>query len=649
MKRVFRADTETFPLRAGLSCPRLVCLQYAYDDDEPRIVLRDDGAEEVLLEALSDPQVALEFHNGSFDQVVTAAAFPGLLPLWFHALGSGRGRDTLLRAQLAENARGTLQDNHPKGHWSLGGLAERLCGIHLDKGEESWRLRYALLDGVPVADWPEDARRYALEDITSLRAVSKRLNQDHVSPDEWFQVAAGFVLNLAATWGLRTDPKKIDWSEMCLMSEAQECRAVLEGAKFLNEEGSVNKKSVQEAIEKACAKAKITVPKTNPSSKFPEGQTKTDADTCESLKAHDSTLTALSRHTTAVKMRSTYLTPLKPGAITAVTSRPNTLVASGRTSWGGSKLTRTNPWWPALPEGAHYEKIVDVVGGNWQNQPQLYGIRECVVPRPGYYFASVDYSSLELRTLGQACLWICGNSTFARGYQQDPDWDPHSYFGGTLVGINYAEAIQRKKTDKTFKNGPRKIAKSLNFSLGGGVGAKRFAEMSVPLYEAGELPEPITVQKAYQYKEQWLDAFPEMRDYFQYVSWLQETGKPLRQFVSSRMRGRIGYTDGCNSFFQGLGADAAKRALVAVSQACYTESKSPLFGSRVLAFIHDEIFAEVPIPTAHEAAMEIVRLMNREFSVVCPDVPPAAEPALMTHWTKAAEPKFQNGRLIPWA
>lgn len=649
--KIFRADTETRPIRPGLLAPRLICLQHATDIDgkapvngEVRIEI-GDARRDAVMEALEDPDTLIEFFNSAFDSVVLCAAYPELVPRWFRALGNARGRDPLLREQLIAIRNGTLQDNHPKGWWSLGGIAKRRLGREIAKGDETWRLRYALLEGVPVAQWPRDAYQYAYDDVTNLRDVSRHQLKEFAPEDEWLQVAAAFCLQLAASWGVRVDGAAWDEAHTRLLHDKSESAKVLDEAGFFRD-GSVNKAAVQAAVERACAKAGLKVPKTDPTDRFKDGQTKTDVDTCEMLAEHDPALTALSEHNTAGKMLSTYLEPMRFGIQYAMTSRPNALVGTGRTSWGGAKVKEYNPWWP---EGTVSKKVTQS-GTNMQNWPQSHGMRECIVPRPGYYFASVDYNSLELRTLGQACLWLVGHSTLARGYQEDPMWDPHTYFGGVLVGIDYQAALARKATDKTFKNGPRKVAKAANFSLPGGVGAKRLALMFEALYKAGELPKRYSIDECQGIKQDWLSAYPEMPAYFEYGAFLAETGTPLTQFVSNRVRGRVNFSAAANSFFQGLAADLAKRALFYVSQACYCEPNSPLFGSRVVAFIHDELLLEVPIPVASEASFETSRLMVLAANEVCPDVPFAAEPALMAlRWSKAAEFKLDDaGRLIPF-
>jgi DNA polymerase-1 len=302
-------------------------------------------------------------------------------------------------------------------------------------------------------------------------------------------------------------------------------------------------------------------------------------------------------------------------------------------------MTQYNPWWP---EG-EYAKIEERAGTNMQNFPRMEGIRDCIRPRDGFWWCSVDYDSLELRSFAQILLWIVGRSVMAERYQADPNYDPHTELAGRLMGLSYADAMKLKKAgDKSLKE-KRQLAKAANFGYPGGLGAKRFIDYARAGYGV-----EITVAQAYELKEQWMNAFPEVAGYFEYISWLTETGTPFKQFVSNRIRGRVGFTDGCNSGFQGLAADGAKRALIAVTQACYVEPTSPLYASRVVAFIHDEICTEVPIQYAHEAAMEQVRLMEKEMQVVIKDVPIKASPALSTRWLKAAEAKFDKDRLTAW-
>ena len=111
----------------------------------------------------------------------------------------------------------------------------------------------------------------------------------------------------------------------------------------------------------------------------------------------------------------------------------------------------------------------------------------------------------------------------------------------------------------------------------------------------------------------------------------------------------MNFTAGCNSFFQSLAADGGKSALRNVVREAYLDEASPLFGTRPIMFVHDEIFSEVPCEKLHEAAKRKAQIMVESMRVWVPDVHINAEPAAMTHWYKEAEAVYdESGRLIPW-
>ena len=140
-----------------------------------------------------------------------------------------------------------------------------------------------------------------------------------------------------------------------------------------------------------------------------------------------------------------------------------------------------------------------------------------------------------------------------------------------------------------------------------------------------------------------------MKKYFDHVSREVETNGEIEQLVTGRIRGGVNFTSAANTLFQGLGADGAKRALAKVSRACYVDKASPLYGSRPIFLMHDEIFAELREDRAHEAALEMSRLMIEGMKEFTPDIRIAAEPALMRVWAKNAIPVYDaNGRLVPW-
>lgn len=192
----------------------------------------------------------------------------------------------------------------------------------------------------------------------------------------------------------------------------------------------------------------------------------------------------------------------------------------------------------------------------------------------------------------------------------------------------------------------RQLAKVCNFGFPGGLGARGFIT-----YAAG-FGRAVTEDQARALKERWLHQWPEAREYFNRIGAMFPEGvekATIRQFGSGRIRGGCFYTEACNTLFQGLGADVAKAAGWGLLKACLTDQASPLYGGRLVNFIHDEYLVEVSDDDqAHDAAVELGRVMGEAGSVYLPDVPVRAEPLLARRWSKDAEPVFQDGRLVPW-
>ena len=152
----------------------------------------------------------------------------------------------------------------------------------------------------------------------------------------------------------------------------------------------------------------------------------------------------------------------------------------------------------------------------------------------------------------------------------------------------------------------------------------------------------------------------------------------MLQHVSAIVRGAVGYSDACNGWFQSLLGVAAKLALRRAQRECcdstyrvpsdacaggvvskYAGQRSPLYGSRCIALLHDELLAELLEHSAHHGAMRLDELMVRALQEICPDMAPAvkAPAALMRIWYKGAEPRWLVGGdkpandedvLVPW-
>lgn len=264
------------------------------------------------------------------------------------------------------------------------------------------------------------------------------------------------------------------------------------------------------------------------------------------------------------------------------------------------------------------------------------------VPDTARLFVSVDYDTLELRALAQVCLTLFGQSRMADALIAGRDL--HLEVAAVILGRDYAdvEAAYAAK-DKDVENA-RDCAKVANFGFPGGLGADALVSFARKSYGVR-----LSKAQALELKAQWLAAWPEMRQYFAHVS--QQVGlgdATLYSFADGLVRGGVGYCDGCNHYFQNLAAKGAKLALFDVAWECYVDRGTALYGTRPVAFIHDEILAEVDEQGPTDACERLAQVMCAAMARVIKGVPITASPALMARWFKKAKAVWKGDELVCW-
>lgn len=598
--RYLAFDCETALISPETITPALACVSY-FDGENSGILHWTESLEWLERSLrLATKDCPLVGHNIVFDLAVVSNEFPQLLPLVFDALDRDAIRDTLIREKLINIAKGDAK----MFKYSLKDLVFKYFDHELDKDE--WRLGYGELRHVPLSEWPAGAKEYPIKDaIVTGKLFEAQFDNPYgvdVFQDEPNQNRANFALYLAAAHGIKTDPVAVNELETRTRTEYEALQKELIASGLVRANGSRNSKEVAD---------RMTATMGDAVEHTPTGRVKTNQMACEASGNEE--LLRLARYRQLQTLLNKDVVALKQGTQHAIHTRFDVLLNTGRTS--SSKPNLQNP----------------------RREP---GVRECFVPRKGFVFASADYDSAELHTLAQVCYSLFDFSVLRD--KLNAHMDLHLEFASQMLGITYEEAVARKK-EPEIKD-MRQRAKVANFGFPGGMGAKKLA-----LYAQGYGLE-LTEQECYRLRDQWLKTWPEMKPYFKWINSLFGGAEKanIAHLYSNRFRGGVFYTEACNSFFQGLAADGAKAAMYEVAKACYTQPESPLFGSRPVLFIHDQIIAEVPVDKAHEAATELARIMVEVFNKWTPDVPIKAEPLLMTRWTKGADTKYdENGRLVP--
>lgn len=667
-------DTETHLIKPGLLAPRIVCFSWAEPGADPLLELRDAGLDR-LRSALKYAD-HLTSHNAPFDLACASADAPDLLPLIFRAYRDGRIHCTISRQKVIDVALGMRKFRRrkradgtlyvTKAGYTLAELVELYTGRHLEK-EDTWRLRYALLDGVPIAEWPEDARRYAINDAVEHLVVWQAQRdemRDHWGgdlPNLTETAQAAWALHLMSCWGVRAEAAAVErFVGVCeeqieimrghLVCDACEGKRVgcskcggKGGADptqpaILKPDGTRTMAEIRRRIVESLERLQIDVPRTDPTDRFPEGQVQTDKETLE--KTDDPQLHALAEAMTFEKHLGQWGPVVKAGVDRPVCARYNELVETGRTSCSA---------------GANGD------GTNFQNPPRKGDVRPCFVPRPGWVYVSTDADTIELRSHAQNCLELVGWSKMADALvEQHRSGGPdlHLRLAANIINMDPYEAKARYLEGDPDVKEARQFAKVPNFGFPGGLGAR-----SMVAYAAGQMSKAQharwfgtsteeQLRSAQRIREIWFQTYPENRDYFRACAEMvdESTGEgTIRQLMSNRVRGGARFTSICNGFFQGRVADAMKEALFNLADECYSSAVgSVLYGSRPGMFLHDEPIVEHPDDATLTARAE--RQRQIVVDALCrwmPSIPCTSTAVAMRRWQKGAEPVYRDGRLVP--
>lgn len=604
----FALDLETWLIAPGNLAPHPVSVAWASISKPKEVRVfkwNDPTLERRLTELLAYGIVG---HNVAFDLAVIAQWYPSLRPLVWRAYDEMRVRDTKLACQLRDVA-----DGLPLGKYDLASCCERWLGVTVTgkHGPDVWRLRYRELTDRPLDMWPAAAIAYAKDDVTHTAELwSKVFHLPHYMNFDStvrFHTQAAWALHLSSAWGLRTDPEAVEALGVRLEQQVQACTDALAAHGVLRRDGTRDQTLVAKLVEDDYKQRGKVAPKT------PTGRVKTDTDALGPC-THPA-LVALRESSKSRTLSGTFLPVLKSGTKLPINPTYTVVRESGRTSC-------SNP--------------------NIQNLPRDGGVREAFVARKGYVYACADFHVAELVCLAQVCLRLFGRSNMADALRAGMDL--HLTTASKILGKEYEKTVALYKAGDKKAKEARQLAKAVNFGSPAGMAAPKLTEYleGYGIY--------LSEGEVKSLRDGWLALYPEMGEYFRHLKGLARAGEfkivhPLTGFV----RGGCEYTSGANHYFQHLCAQVAKQALWDVSLECYTVPESALYGSRIVAFVHDEIILESPEQKAPEAADRLAAVMQAAAAKWLPDLPLHAEAHLMRRWYKAAGPvRDEHGRLVPW-
>jgi len=618
-------DTETLLIRPGLLAPELVCLSWA---DGTGSGLEHRTTARSKIEATIRKEHST-YANAPFDLGVFGNAHPDLIPDIFQALADDRIHDVQMREKLIDISHGTFRfsedpetgEAKPKGY-SLAQLVFRHFGRLMEK--EKYRLRYHDLYYVPLVNWPEGPKKYATTD--AIETLEVHLVQDEKRCENaCAQVRGHWALHLIEAWGFATDQAAVDTLERRVRDEIEQIVSYLQEAKLVRSDRSRDIKAAKQRMWDL------------------GGRDLTE--TGEELRIADE-----------LKDHKKYLS-LNQEACNSVPDEPCLTVASSTAPISVMAAYALYSRLQSLLTGSvkHFRKPVmhckfdplkktgrtGCSAINLQNVRTYPGVRECLRARPGYVLAVADYEMCELRTHAQFCKDTLGFSDL--GDALNSGIDVHSKVTSNILHMPYEQYCLERKTDDVL-NEFRTLGKAVNFGFPGGCGALRFVDL------AKGYGLTITVEEAEKHKALWKNTWTEMPAFFRLIS-SQTTGDGF-YYVYNERAGRLHYrclyTAACNLTFQGPAADGIKDAMFLISREQFCDKNSPLYGTRMVNEVHDELIVEAPESIGHECAVRLSELMEQGMLRYTPDYPVPAEPLLMYNWNKQAKQIFENGRLVPW-
>ena len=269
---------------------------------------------------------------------------------------------------------------------------------------------------------------------------------------------------------------------------------------------------------------------------------KTDEVTLKSIKGNYPIIAKILEYRSLAKILSTYIKPLK---VLGQKGRIHT--SFGQTGTVTGRLTSQNP--------------------NLQNIPVGSGIRKIFVAKKGYSLLSLDYSQIELRFFAH----FSEDEIMTKAFQNGEDI--HSVVSEKL-GVE------------------RGVAKTVNFGLLYGMGAKKLSEtLEISLVDSKEILDNYfkTFSNIHKFQtkihqkvfvDKFLETILGRRRYFHYEN---QSSNRYQQVEASVERASF------NTLFQGSSADLIKLAMLSI----HNQIDSKESDVQMLLQIHDELIFEI--------------------------------------------------------
>jgi hypothetical protein len=684
-------DTETCLIREGLSTPPLVCISTFC------------GREAELFATSDCPRVARRLlrgvtwgHNLAYDHTVLFAWTDCTDDLMLN-LEEGRSYCTWVMERVIE-----ISTGEPRKNLSMDVLGKKYK-LDTPPKEDGTRLSYGPLWGKPLSAYTPEQIYYAKQDAIvtwQLRTRQLRYLEREVFrlEDVANLTRRQFLFQLVRNYGLRTDASKIDTLERACLEElsrmeawakvpfalvpseeaeiARLTRALetadprafktpaaynrqisrwsreLDAFRLVRNCGTQNRTRLQQLVEVAYEGAP-------PLTEEPKGRAKQQGE--RRAKILEQLANSPDEKTTRKLQRQLdRMGDFEPQISTSSStlkesSHPDLENFAVYGEWRAVNnkdipLLRSGSKYPISPRFGLADSTRSTQSApNLQNIRRKEGIREAFVPRPGFCFLNSDHSSLELVCVAQVIvtelgLWNLADLLNSEDYRGTGEaGDAHCLVASEIVGRPYEEVFKGYHEGGLYFD-ERQAGKVANYGKFGGMGNpdtfQRYAKFSYGVI----VTDPVAVLGA------WDRAMPDGVAFLRMVGNLpQEKRRQYNVRIPGTqiIRRFTPFCAAANTHFQGLGAQVETLVGWEILRATMRKG-GPLWGCRIVQFIHDEWMLECPIGRQTEAAAELVRIMREAPRRLLPDVKLDASISCSSHWSKNATGKIHNGELLIW-
>ncbi|MDR1614347.1 MAG: DNA polymerase I [Campylobacteraceae bacterium] len=299
----------------------------------------------------------------------------------------------------------------------------------------------------------------------------------------------------------------------------------------------------------------------------------TDEDVLNELLHEHAVIPKLLEYREVYKLKSTYIEPLLKIGLNDKDSRVHTSFLQTGTSTG--RLSSRDPNLQNIPVRTEFGK----------------GVRTAFIAKEGYKLVGIDYSQIELRLLAHFSL----DSALVKAFLDDKDI--HLETAAKLFGAKAKEM--------------RNVAKSINFGLLYGMGARKLAAAI-----------DVSQAQAKSYIESYFASFPTVKSYIASIEDFARKNGFIQtllgrrrnfDFASATPFMAANYSrEAVNAVFQGSAADLIKLAMLKIHDAVLNEN------AKLLLQIHDELIFEVKESEALEFAKKAGTIMENIYVLNVP-------------------------------